>query len=167
MNIIITDYWYPVGSGYTRSPKIHSVNLTSRTPAPQILQKLFSFNCSWGNLRSGSPSWGSLGGRRSKGKGKGIRARDLARGRRGEGNAYKALIKKVTKITQLWMTSCQTSLAAMHVFKSYFSHCFSFVFLKQEIQIKGTIKKVQMRSSIEGIFLEICNDTCRVTSNPG
>ena len=43
----------------------------------------------------------SLGGRRSKGKGKGIRAQDLARGRREEGNAYKVLIKKITKITQL------------------------------------------------------------------
>ena len=87
-------YWYPVGSGYTQSPKIHSVNPTSRTWAPQILQKIFSFNCSWGNLRSGGPSWGSLRGRRSRGKGKGIRARELARGRREEGNAYKVLIKK-------------------------------------------------------------------------
>ena len=72
------------------------------------------------------------------------------------------LIKQVTKITQLWMTSCQISLAAMYVFWSYFLHCFSFVFLKQEILSKGTIKKVQMRSSIEGIFLESCNDACRV-----
>ena len=39
------------------------------------------------------------------------------------------------------MTSCQISLAAMHVFWSYFLHCFSFVFLKQEILSKGTIKK--------------------------
>ena len=81
----------------------------------------------------------SLCGRRSKGKGKGegIRARDHVRGRRGT-PARKPLFlpspllkKKVTKITQLWMTSCQIRLAAMHVFYSYFSHCFSFVFLKQ------------------------------------
>ena len=45
------------------------------------------------------------------------------------------------KIAQLWMTSCQISLAAMRLFKSYFAYCFSFVFLKQEIWSEGTIKK--------------------------
>ena len=45
------------------------------------------------------------------------------------------------KITQLWMTSCQISLAAMRLFKSYFAYCFSLVFLKQEIWSEGTIKK--------------------------
>ena len=39
------------------------------------------------------------------------------------------------------MTSCQISLAAMRLFKSYFAYCFSFVFLKQEIWSEGTIKK--------------------------
>ena len=38
------------------------------------------------------------------------------------------------------MTSCQISLAAMRLFKSYFAYCFSFVFLKQEIWTEGTIK---------------------------
>ena len=47
----------------------------------------------------------------------------------------------VCKITQLWMTSCQISLAAMHLFKSHFKYCFSFVFLQQEIWSEGTIKK--------------------------
>ena len=39
------------------------------------------------------------------------------------------------------MTSCQISLAAMRLFKSYFAYCFSFVFLKQEIWSEGTIEK--------------------------
>ena len=64
------------------------------------------------------------------------------------------------------MTSCQISLAARHVFWSYFSQCFSFVFQKQEILSEDTIKKVQMRSSMEGIFLESCNDACQVTQDP-
>ena len=35
------------------------------------------------------------------------------------------LIKKITKITQLWMTSCQTCLAAIHVvFLALFFFCF-------------------------------------------
>ena len=77
-----------------------------------------------------------------KGRGREL-GRETARGRKEEGNACKKAIvfaipptdwkKKITKITQLWMTSCQISLAAMYVFWSYFSHCFSFVFLKQEI----------------------------------
>ena len=50
------------------------------------------------------------------------------------------LLIMYAKITQLWMTSCQISLAAMRLFKS-FAYCFSFVFLKQEIWSKGTIKK--------------------------
>ena len=53
------------------------------------------------------------------------------------------------KITQLWMTSCQISLAAMRLFKSYFAYCFSFVFLKQEISSEGTIKKSVNGSSVE------------------
>ena len=51
------------------------------------------------------------------------------------------LLIMYAKITQLWMTSCQISLAAMRLFKSYFAYCFSFVFLKQEIWSEGTIKK--------------------------
>ena len=88
----------------------------------------------------------SLRGRRSKGKGKGITVRDHARGRRGT-PARKPLfspscllIKKI-KITQLWMTSCRISLAVMY--------CFSFVFLKQEIYSKGTIKFKCRRPSKE------------------
>ena len=51
------------------------------------------------------------------------------------------LLIMYAKITQLWMTSCQISLAAMRLFKSYFAYCFSFVFLKQEIWSEDTIKK--------------------------
>ena len=51
------------------------------------------------------------------------------------------LLIMYAKITQLWMTSCQISLATMRLFKSYFAYCFSFVFLKQEIWSEGTIKK--------------------------
>ena len=51
------------------------------------------------------------------------------------------LLIMYAKVTQLWMTSCQISLAAMGLFKSYFVCCFSFVFLKQEIWSEGTIKK--------------------------
>ena len=51
------------------------------------------------------------------------------------------LLIMYAKITQLWMTSCQISLAAMRLFKSYFAYCFSFVFLKQEIWSEGTIKQ--------------------------
>ena len=50
------------------------------------------------------------------------------------------LLIMYAKITQPWMTSCQISLAAMGLFKSYFAYCFSFVFLKQEIWSEGTIK---------------------------
>ena len=39
------------------------------------------------------------------------------------------------------MTSCQISLAAMRLFKSYFAYCFSFVFPKQEIWNEGPVKK--------------------------
>ena len=49
------------------------------------------------------------------------------------------LLIMCAKITQLWMTSCQISLAAMRLFKSYFAYCFSFVFLKQEIWSEGPI----------------------------
>ena len=61
------------------------------------------------------------------------------------------LLIMCAKITQLWMTSCQISLAAMRLFKSYFAYCFSFVFLKQEIWSEGTIKKSikLMRLSVE------------------
>ena len=61
------------------------------------------------------------------------------------------------------MTSCQISLAAVyvvHVFQSYFSHCFCFVFLKQEMHARK--KPLVPRVSIEGIFLESC--TRRVPS---
>ena len=51
------------------------------------------------------------------------------------------LLIMYAKIMQLWMTSCQISLASMRLFKSYFAYCFSFVFLKQEIWSEGTIKK--------------------------
>ena len=51
------------------------------------------------------------------------------------------LLIMYAKITQLWMTSCQISLATMRLFKSYFAYCFSFVFLKQEIWSEGNIKK--------------------------
>ena len=53
------------------------------------------------------------------------RGRELGReggGRRGTParkplfSPSRPLIKKITKITQLWMNSCQVSLAAMHVF---------------------------------------------------
>ena len=87
------------------------------------------------------------GVRKGKGRELGRETRREGGGRRGTParkplfSPSRLLIKKVTKITQLWMTSCQISLAAMHVFWSYFLHCFSFVFLKQEIVSKGTIKK--------------------------
>ena len=59
------------------------------------------------------PNTCHAGYRRSKGKGKGIRVPDHARG------------KKITKITQLWMTSWQISLAPMHVvFLALFFFCF-------------------------------------------
>ena len=55
------------------------------------------------------------------------------------------------KIKQLWMTSCQISLAARHLF-------LAFVFQKQEIWSEGTyyIKKVQMQSSVERTKLQRC-----------
>ena len=55
------------------------------------------------------------------------------------------------KITQLWMTSCQISLAATCLF-------LAFVFLKQEIWSEGRYykKKVQMRSSVERRKLQRC-----------
>ena len=98
------------------------------------------------------PKWPSLRGRRLEGKGKGVLGARETRGAREEegkgGNACQETIvfaipptNYVCKITQLWMTSCQISLAAMHLFKSYFTYCFSFVFLKQEIWSEGTIKK--------------------------
>ena len=80
-----------------------------------------------------SSSKGSLRDRRLKGKekgdlGKGVLGARETRGAR-EGGVRRGtparkplflpsrlLIKKITKITQLWMTSCQISLAAMHVF---------------------------------------------------
>ena len=95
----------------------------------------------------------NLRGRRFKGKGKGVLgARDLREGReRREGGKKTAARKPLfspsrllimsAKIMLLWMTSCQISLAAMCLFKSYFAYCFSFVFLKQEIWSEGTIKK--------------------------
>ena len=93
----------------------------------------------------------SLRGRRLKGKGKGVLGVREVRGAREEGGretparkplfSPSRLLIMYAKITQLWMTSCQISLAAMRLFKSYFAYCFSFVFLKQEIWSKGTIKK--------------------------
>ena len=92
----------------------------------------------------------SLRGRRLKGKGKGARGKREGRARREGGRERPArkplflpsrLLITYAKITQLWMTSCQISLAAMRLFKSYFAYCFSFVFLKQEIWSEGTIKK--------------------------
>ena len=54
------------------------------------------------------------------------------------------LVIMYAKITQLWMTSCQTSLADIHLF-------LAFVFLEQDIWSIGTFykKKVQMWSSVE------------------
>ena len=46
------------------------------------------------------------------------------------------LIKKKTKNNATVNDQLSKSMAAMHVFQSYFSHRFSFVFLKQEIQSK-------------------------------
>ena len=96
----------------------------------------------------------NLRGRRLKGKGKGVLgARKNARGAQGgreggrETPARKPLFSPsrllimYAKITQLWMTSCQISLAAMRLFKSYFVYCFPFVFLKQEIWSEGPVKK--------------------------
>ena len=76
----------------------------------------------------------------------------VVRGARGGGGGRETPARKplfspsrllimYAKITQLWMTSCQISLAAMRLFKSYFAYCFSFVFLKQEIWSEGTIKQ--------------------------
>ena len=55
------------------------------------------------------------------------------------------------KITQLWMTSCQLSLEAIHLF-------LAFVFLKQDIWSVGTFYKklFQMRSSVERRKLQWC-----------
>ena len=53
------------------------------------------------------------------------------------------------------MKSCQISLAAMHVFYSYFSHCFSFVFLKQEIYSEGTIKKFKCGRPLKESSLKV------------
>ena len=67
----------------------------------------------------------SLHGRRSKGKGNGIMARDHAQGRREEGNACREAIVFAILPTNLKNNknnaivndlSCQISLAAMHVF---------------------------------------------------
>ena len=93
----------------------------------------------------------SLRGRRLKGKGKGVLGVREVRGAREEGGretparkplfSPSRLLIMYAKIMQLWMTCCQISLAAMRLFKSYLAYCFSFVFLKQEIWSKGTIKK--------------------------
>ena len=104
----------------------------------------------------------SLRGRRLKGKGKGVLGVREVRGAREEGGretparkplfSPSRLLIMYAKIMQLWMMSYQISLASMRLFKSYFAYCFSFVFLKQEIWSKGTIKKSikLMRSSVEG-----------------
>ena len=93
----------------------------------------------------------SLRGRRLKGEGKGVLGVREVRGAREEGGretparkplfSPSRLLIMYAKIMQLWMTSCQISLASMRLFKSYFAYCFSFVFLKQEIWSEGTIKK--------------------------
>ena len=78
----------------------------------------------------------SLRGRRLKGKGKGVLGPRETRGRaRREGGretparkplfSPSRLLIMSAKITQLWMTNCQISLAAMRLFTSYFAHCFS------------------------------------------
>ena len=46
----------------------------------------------WMSMSKGSDNFASLRGRRSKGKGKGISARDQAQERRNEGNACKEAI---------------------------------------------------------------------------
>ena len=96
----------------------------------------------------------SLHGRRLKGKGKEVLGARETPGAREEGEKEKParrplfspsrLLIMYAKITQLWMTSCQISLAAKRLF-------LAFVFLKQEIWSEGTYykKKVQMRSSVE------------------
>ena len=56
------------------------------------------------------------------------------------------------------MTSCQISLAAMHLFKSYFAYCFSFVFLKQEVWSEGTIKKSVKKKSLSIIDRFVFNN---------
>ena len=94
----------------------------------------------------------SLHGRCLKGNlGKGVLGARKMRGAREEGERETSAKKPLflpsrllimyAKITQLWMTSCQISLAVMHLFKSYLAYCFSFVFLKQEVWSEGTIKK--------------------------
>ena len=94
----------------------------------------------------------SLRGRRLKGSfRKGVLGARETRGAREEGGretparkplfSPSRLLIMYAKITQLWMTNCQISMAAMRLFTSYFACCFSFVFLKQEIWSKGTIKK--------------------------
>ena len=87
-----------------------------------------------------------------KGRERGFWARGKCEGRTRREGGRETLARKplfspsrplimYAKITQLWMTSCQINLAAIHLFKSYFAYCFSFVFLKQEIWSEGTIKK--------------------------
>ena len=56
---------------------------------------------------------------------------------------------KITQLKHVWTSSCQINLSAMHVLFSYFSHCFSIVFLKQER--KGETRET--RSSNEGRIL--------------
>ena len=56
---------------------------------------------------------------------------------------------KITQLKHVWTSSCQINLSAMHVLFSYFSHCFSIVFPKQER--KG--KTRETRSSNEGRIL--------------
>ena len=61
------------------------------------------------------------------------------------------------------MTSCQISLVTMHVVPFFRTVFLLFSYNKKSKVNGGTIKKVQMRSSIGGIFFESWNDACRVS----
>ena len=93
----------------------------------------------YGYLWMSLSSHASLRGRRLKGKGKGVLGARETRGAREEGGGRETPARKPLfspsrlLIMYARMTSCQISLAAMRLCKSYFAYCFSFVFPKQEI----------------------------------
>ena len=66
------------------------------------------------------------------------------------------LLIMYAKVTQLWMTSCQISLATMRLFKSYFTYCFSYVFLKQEIWSDAIKKSVNAVVHWKKKFATMC-----------
>ena len=86
-----TNCTVPFSAAVTRHKQQTSGRL--RTTNNTLVKRIFKFVPPVSvSFHQSCPSFDNLRGRRSKGKGKGIRARDHARGRREEGNACKEAI---------------------------------------------------------------------------